>query len=120
MTGRGPFSADYPFAPHYIEIKGARMHYVDEGPDDPAGDVPLLLINGATLPLEFWDPVAERLAERRRVVRFDQRNAGQSDFHGAFSLLDVRRTQRGCWRRSRSSARSSSAMPGAGASRRCS
>jgi haloalkane dehalogenase len=22
---------DYPFEPHYIEINGARMHYLDEG-----------------------------------------------------------------------------------------
>ena len=31
----------YDFAPHYVEIDGLRMHYVDEGPDD--GAVVLLL-----------------------------------------------------------------------------
>jgi haloalkane dehalogenase len=32
---------DYPFSPHYADIDGIRMHYVDEGP--PAGPVVLLL-----------------------------------------------------------------------------
>lgn len=27
---------DYPFAPHYVEVDGLRMHYVDEGPRTPA------------------------------------------------------------------------------------
>ncbi len=33
--------ADYDFTPHYAEVGGIRMHYVDEGPRD--GDVVLLL-----------------------------------------------------------------------------
>ena len=61
-----------------------RIPYAVQG-DGPA----IVLINGATLPLAFWDPVAERLASRARVIRFDQRNAGASDFAGSFSLLDV-------------------------------
>lgn len=32
---------DYDFAPHYVEVDGMRMHYVDEGPQD--GEVMLLL-----------------------------------------------------------------------------
>ncbi len=34
---------DFPFAPHYTEVTGLRMHYVDEGP--PAAD-PMLLLHG--------------------------------------------------------------------------
>jgi hypothetical protein len=30
----------------------------------------LLLFNGATLPLEFWDPVADALARDYQIVRF--------------------------------------------------
>src|SRR5579884_1169141 len=33
----------YPFAPHYVEIDGLRMHYLDEG---PAGAAPVLLMHG--------------------------------------------------------------------------
>lgn len=34
--------SDYPFAPHYIDVSGLRMHYVDEG----VGIEPLLLLHG--------------------------------------------------------------------------
>lgn len=33
----------YPFAPHYLEIEGLRIHYVDEGPRSAA---PVLLLHG--------------------------------------------------------------------------
>jgi len=26
--------ANYPFTSHYVAVKGARMHYIDEGPKD--------------------------------------------------------------------------------------
>lgn len=34
---------DYPFEPHYIEVDGFRVHYVDEGPGDAA---PVLMLHG--------------------------------------------------------------------------
>ncbi|MBI4768473.1 MAG: alpha/beta fold hydrolase [Deltaproteobacteria bacterium] len=48
-----------------------------------------MLFNGATLPLQFWDPVARDLAIQDRVLRLDQRNAGDTRASGSFSLLDV-------------------------------
>jgi len=33
----------YPFAPHYVEVDGLRIHHVDEGPRDAA---PVLLLHG--------------------------------------------------------------------------
>lgn len=56
---------------------------------DGHGATTWLLFNGATLPLEFWDPVATALATKDTVVRFDQRNAGASHATGVFSLLDT-------------------------------
>jgi 3-oxoadipate enol-lactonase len=55
------------------------------------GDGPMtwLLFNGATLPLQFWDPVAQGLATEHKIVRLDQRNAGATRASGAFSLLEV-------------------------------
>ena len=35
--------ADFPFAPHYVEVDGYRVHYLDEGPRDAA---PILLMHG--------------------------------------------------------------------------
>ena len=34
---------DYPFAPHYVDVGGLRMHYVDEGPADAP---PVLMLHG--------------------------------------------------------------------------
>jgi haloalkane dehalogenase len=34
---------DFPFEPHYVEVMGLRMHYLDEGPADAA---PVLLMHG--------------------------------------------------------------------------
>ena len=34
---------DYPFQPHYVEVDGLRIHYVDEGPPDAD---PVLLLHG--------------------------------------------------------------------------
>lgn len=34
---------DYPFAPHFVEVDGLRMHYLDEGPPDAE---PVLLLHG--------------------------------------------------------------------------
>ena len=56
---------------------------------DGRGGITWLLFNGATLPLEFWDPVAAALAETGTVVRFDQRNAGKTRAEGDFSLPDI-------------------------------
>ena len=35
--------ADFPFPPHYVEVDGYRVHYLDEGPRDAA---PILLLHG--------------------------------------------------------------------------
>jgi 3-oxoadipate enol-lactonase len=56
---------------------------------DGQGPMAWLLFNGATLPLQFWDPVAQGLAGQYRVVRFDQRNVGATQADGSFSLLDI-------------------------------
>jgi haloalkane dehalogenase len=46
-TPDGQFSdlPGYPFAPHYVEIDGIRIHYVDEGPS-AAPPVPVLMLHG--------------------------------------------------------------------------
>ena len=54
---------------------------------DRAGDTVWLLFNGATLPLEFWDSLVEKL--EGMVIRFDQRNAGNTKSSGPFTLNDV-------------------------------
>ncbi|MCB1693337.1 MAG: alpha/beta hydrolase [Pseudomonadales bacterium] len=61
------------------------LNYLDEG----AGETTVLLMNGASLPLTFWGSFASSLAEQYRVVRFDARNAGDTEFSGGFTLGDI-------------------------------
>jgi len=56
---------------------------------DGHGPVVWLLLNGAGLPLEFWDDIAQALSAQHTVVRMDQRNAGKTRASGTFSLTDV-------------------------------
>lgn len=56
---------------------------------DGNGPVVWLLLNGAGLPLEFWDDIAQALSAQHTVVRMDQRNAGKTRASGSFSLTDV-------------------------------
>jgi pimeloyl-ACP methyl ester carboxylesterase len=50
---------------------------------------PVLAFNGATLPLEFWDPVVAETEHVLRWLRFDARNVGGTRAAGGFSLEDI-------------------------------
>ncbi|RMF17525.1 MAG: alpha/beta fold hydrolase [Gammaproteobacteria bacterium] len=68
---------DYPFTPHYVEVDGLRMHYVDEGPQD--GPVVLMLHGEPTwsyLYRHMIGPVAEK---GYRVIAPDLIGFGKSD-----------------------------------------
>jgi pimeloyl-ACP methyl ester carboxylesterase len=59
-----------PFAKH----EGVRIRWEEQG----AGE-PVLLIHGIGYTLEMWHRVAPVLAERYRVITFDNRGVGESD-----------------------------------------
>jgi haloalkane dehalogenase len=65
---------DYPFAPHWLDVDGLRMHYVDEG----AGD-PVLLLHGEPTWSFLWRKIIPPLASRARVVAPDLIGFGMSD-----------------------------------------
>ena len=50
---------------------------------------PVLAFNGATLPLEFWDPLVDETDHALRWLRFDARNVGGTRAPGAFTLEDI-------------------------------
>jgi haloalkane dehalogenase len=74
--------ADYPFAPHYLEVDapGApslRLHYVDEGPRDAA---PILLLHGEpTWSYLYRTFVPPLVAKGHRVLAPDLIGFGKSD-----------------------------------------
>jgi haloalkane dehalogenase len=67
----------YPFAPHYVDVDGLRIHYVDEGPRDAA---PVLLLHGEP----SWSYLYRRMipvivAAGHRAVAPDLVGFGRSD-----------------------------------------
>jgi haloalkane dehalogenase len=64
----------FPFAPHYVELDGARMHYVDEG----QGEVTLCL-HGEPSWSYLYRKMIPPLAARYRVVAPDLFGFGRSD-----------------------------------------
>src|SRR5215472_292488 len=64
----------FPFAPHYVELDGARMHYVDEG----QGEV-ILCLHGEPSWSYLYRKMIPPLAARNRVVAPDLFGFGRSD-----------------------------------------
>src|SRR3954465_6047045 len=63
---------DYPFASHWLELDGVRMHYVDEG-----HGAPVLLVHGEPTSSFLWRKIIPGLPGR--VVAPDLIGFGQSD-----------------------------------------
>ena len=42
-------SADFPYAPHYVDVHGSQIHYVEEGSGDP-----ILFLHGIGTELANW------------------------------------------------------------------
>jgi haloalkane dehalogenase len=64
----------YPFEPHYAELDGMRMHYLDEGDGDP-----ILLLHGEPDWSYLYRKMIPRLATAFRVVAPDYFGFGRSD-----------------------------------------
>ena len=67
----------YDFEPHYVEISGLRVHYLDEGPADAA---PVLLLHGEPSWCYLYRKLIPVLtAAGHRVVAADFIGFGRSD-----------------------------------------
>ena len=67
----------YGFAPHYVEVDGLRIHYVDEGPRDAA---PVLLLHGEpSWSFLYRKMIAVLVAAGHRCVAPDLVGFGRSD-----------------------------------------
>jgi len=64
----------YPFAPHYIEVGGHRMHYVDEGQGDP-----ILMVHGNPSWSFFYRDLIAEFQSSHRVIAPDHIGCGRSD-----------------------------------------
>ncbi|MGH2515670.1 MAG: alpha/beta fold hydrolase, partial [Ktedonobacterales bacterium] len=69
----------YPFAPHYADLDGVRMHYVDEaGPDADATET-ILCLHGEPSWSYLYRKMMPILSARCRVVAPDLIGFGRSD-----------------------------------------
>lgn len=67
----------FPFAPHYVEVDGLRMHYVDEGPADAP---PVLLLHGEPSWSFLYRKMIPRItAAGMRAIAPDLIGFGRSD-----------------------------------------
>jgi haloalkane dehalogenase len=66
--------SDYPFASHWLEWNGLRLHYLDEGEGDP-----VLLLHGEPTWSYLWRKIVPPLAARARVLAPDLVGFGRSD-----------------------------------------
>ena len=73
---QGEISAAFPFEPHFVEVLGSKMHYVDEGPREGAV---FLLLHGNPTSSYLWRNVIPHLAPLGRVVAPDLIGMGKSD-----------------------------------------
>ena len=64
----------YPFAPHYVSVNGARMHYVDEGRGEP-----ILCLHGEPSWSFLYRKMIPPLAEAHRVIAPDFFGFGKSE-----------------------------------------
>ncbi|MEX2627433.1 MAG: alpha/beta hydrolase [Ilumatobacteraceae bacterium] len=63
--------------PH-ADVNGQRLHYVDHGGDGP----PVVLSHGYLMDHEMFDPQVEALRDRYRVVAWDERAFGATEYDG--------------------------------------
>lgn len=69
-------SGHLPFASHFIELRGHRFHYLDEGPKDAP---PLLCLHGNPTWSFYWRRLVSGLSDRWRVLALDHLGCGLTD-----------------------------------------
>ncbi len=65
---------DFPFAPHYVEINGLRVHYIDEG----RGEI-ILCLHGEPTWSYLYRKMIPILSAKHRVIAMDFIGFGRSD-----------------------------------------
>lgn len=78
----------YPFESHYLNLRGTRLHYVDEGSGDP-----ILMVHGNPTWSFYWRRLAVSLRDRYRTVVPDHVGCGLSDKPQEYEYVLPRHTQ---------------------------
>lgn len=90
ITTEKSISAAFPFESKYIEVKGSKIHYIDEGEGDP-----ILFIHGNPTSSYLWRNVIPHLKNQGRCIALDHIGMGKSDkpdieygFKNSFEYLE--------------------------------
>ena len=67
-------SADFPFESKYVEVHGSKIHYVDEGSEDP-----ILFLHGNPTSSYLWRNIIPYLMPHGRCIALDLIGMGKSD-----------------------------------------
>ena len=65
---------DFPYAPHYVDVGGLRMHYLDEGKGDP-----ILCLHGEPSWCYLYRKMIPTLKAKNRIIAPDLIGFGRSD-----------------------------------------
>ncbi len=71
---RNDISSEFPFESKYLDIKGSKIHYVDEGKGDP-----VLFIHGNPTSSYIWRNIIPYVTENARAIAVDLIGFGKSD-----------------------------------------
>ena len=77
MAAKQEIAAEFPFQPHYAEVHGSRMHYLEEGSGDP-----ILFLHGNPTSSYLWRNIIPYLNSQGRCIAPDLIGMGKSDKPG--------------------------------------
>ncbi len=83
-------SAEFPFESKFLEVKGSKIHYIEEGEGDP-----IIFLHGNPMSNYLWRNIIPYLSKQGRCIAPDLIGMGKSDkpninygFHDSFAYLD--------------------------------
>jgi haloalkane dehalogenase len=83
-------SSKFPFESKFVNVKGSKIHYIDEGEGDP-----ILFIHGNPTSSYLWRNIIPYLKDSGRCIALDLIGMGKSDkpdinygFHDSYEYLD--------------------------------
>ena len=74
MIAPQDISADFPYESHYIEVAGAKVHYIEKGQGDP-----ILFLHGNPTSSYLWRNIIPYLTPWGRCIALDLIGMGKSD-----------------------------------------
>ena len=91
MTTNKEISAEFPFESKYLEVKGSKIHYIDEGEGDP-----ILFLHGNPTSSYLWRNIIPYMTSQGRCIAPDLIGMGKSDkpdidygFHDTYEYLNA-------------------------------